>query len=192
MKQTKSLFTKIFFLALFSFNGIAAEEKYTIEPNHTSVTWSANHFGFSKVSGKFNEIEGTILFDEKNPEKSSAEITIKTTGIVTGVAKLDEHLKSSDFFDVKNFPIAKFVSKKVSVTGKNKIKIVGDLTILNTTKTITLNAIFNKSGKNPINQKQTIGFSATSSLSRSEFGIKYALPAIDDKIDLAIEIEANR
>lgn len=192
MKKFKSLLITTSLLSAFATNSFAAEEKYTIEPNHTSVVWSANHFGFSNSSGKFNDIEGFIIFDEKNPQKSSTEITIKTSGIVTGIAKFDDHLKSQDFFDVKNYQTAKFVSKKIVVSGKNKAKISGDLTILNITKPVTLDVTFNKSGANPINQKQSVGFSATTSIMRSEFGIKYALPSVSDKVNLVIEVEANR
>ena len=173
-------------------NSYAQADKYEIEPNHTSVVWIADHLGFSKSSGKFNKIEGFILFDEKAPQNSSTEITINTKGIVTGIDKFDEHLKGKDFFDVKNFPVAKFVSKKIVITSKNKGKITGELTILGVTKSITLDATFNKSDVNPINQKPTLGFSATASLNRSDFGIKYALPGVPDKVNLLIEVEANK
>ncbi len=192
MKKTQILLMTIISYFLFSQISFAETQKYMIEPTHTSITWVFDHFGFSRPSGKFNNISGFILFDETNPQNSSTEIIINTKGISTGVEKFDDHLKSKDFFDIKNFPIAKFVSKKITVTAKNKAKIIGDLTILSTTKTITLDTIFNKSAINPINQKSTIGFSAKTSINRADFGINYALPNISDKIDLIIELEANK
>lgn len=192
MKKSQLLLAITVLLLTFQKNSLAQVVKYQIEPSHTSVMWIADHLGFSKSSGKFNKIEGNILFDEKKPENSSTEITIKTNGIVTGIEKFDDHLKSKDFFDVKNFAVAKFVSKKITVTGKNKGKIFGDVTILGITKPITLDATFNKSAVNPINNKPTIGFSATASINRSDFGIKYALPNVPDKVNLIIEVEANR
>lgn len=192
MKKYQILLTAAISYFIFSQASYAETQKYTIEPTHTSVTWVSNHFGFSKPSGKFNNISGFILFDAANPQNSSTEITINTKGISTAVEKFDDHLKSKDFFDVKNFPIAKFISKKINVTSKNKAKITGDLTILSTTKSVTLDVVFNKSGINPINQKATIGFSAKASIKRSDFGINYALPNIDDKVDLIIELEANQ
>ena len=192
MKKYQIILTAIISYFLFSQTSFAEAQKYVIEPTHTSVTWVFDHFGFSRPSGKFNNISGFILFDEANPQNSSTEITINTKGISTGVEKFDDHLKSKDFFDIKNFPIAKFVSKKIIVTSKNKAKIIGDLTILSTTKSITLEAIFNKSGINPVNQKPTIGFSAKASIKRSDFKVSYALPNIADKIDLIIELEANQ
>ena len=146
----------------------------------------------SNISGKFTDIDGVIIFNEKKPEQSSVEVTLKTNSIETGIAKFNAHLKSADFFNVEKFPTATFVSKKVTLIGKNKAKIEGDLTLLGVTKLITLNAIFNKSGINPVNQKSSIGFTATASLKRSDFGIKYALPGIADKVDLLVQLEANR
>jgi polyisoprenoid-binding protein YceI len=192
MKKLK-LFSIAIFVVIFSSQASVAEEnKYTIEPNHTSVTWSANHFGFSNPSGKFSEIEGEIVFDEAHPEKSSVDVVIKIASLNTGLPKFDQHLKSKDFFDLDKFSTAKFVSKKIVVTGKNKAKITGDLTLVGITKSVTLNAKFNKSAVSPITQKQTIGFSANAVITRSEFGINYAIPGVSDKVDLVIEAEANR
>ena len=192
-------FLAMFFVALTSAKIALAQDsssvdnKYTIEKNHTSVMWIADHFGYSKVSGKFTDISGEIIFDEKKPQNSSVQVEIKTDSIATGLPKFEEHLKSKDFFDVKTFPTAKFVSKKIVVEGKkNKAQIVGDLTLLGTTKEVVLKAEFNKSAPNPMSQKPTIGFSAKTTINRSDFGIKYALPGVADKVELVIEVEANR
>ena len=170
----------------------SVDNKYTLEKNHTSVMWIADHFGYSKVSGKFTDISGEIVFDEKKPQDSSVQVEIKTDSIATGLPKFEEHLKSKDFFDVKNFPTAKFVSKKVVVDKKNNAQIIGDLTLLGITKEVTLKAEFNKSAPNPMSQKPTIGFSAKTTINRSDFGLKYAIPNIADKVELVIEVEANR
>ncbi len=191
MKKLKSLFTAITLFGALTSNSFAAE-KYSFEPSHSGITWSANHFGFSNPSGKFTDVAGTIIFDEKNPQKSSVEVTIGLASVSTGLPKFDEHLRSKDFFDVTNFPKAKFVSKKIVVTDKNKAKITGDLTLLKITKPVTLDVTFNKSGVNPINQKQSIGFSATTVITRSEFGINYAIPGVSDQVNITIEAEANR
>jgi polyisoprenoid-binding protein YceI len=192
-------FLAIFIVALTSAkialaqDASGTENKYTIEKNHTSVMWIADHFGYSKVSGKFTDISGEIVFDEKKPQDSSVQVEIKTDSIATGLPKFEDHLKSKDFFDVKTFPTAKFVSKKIIVEGKkNKAQIIGDLTLLGVTKEVVLKAEFNKSSPNPMSQKPTIGFSAKTSINRSDFGIKYALPGVADKVELVIEVEANR
>ena len=192
MKKLKLFLLTLIALTISNRISFAEMLKYNTEPNHTSVLWVANHFGFSEVSGKFTDVSGVINFDEAKPEKSSVEVTININSINTGIAKLDAHLKSADFFDAQKFATAKFVSKKITVTGKNTAKIAGDLTVRGITKNVVLDAVFNKSGINPINQKPSIGFSAKTTVNRSDFGIKYALPAIADKIDLNIQVEANR
>ena len=188
---------KLFSAAVFAFtlanqSAFAAGEKYQIEKNHSHVNWTANHFGFSNQTGKFSDISGEIVFDEKKPQDSSVDVTIKIASLTTGLSGFDTHLKSAELLDEKKFPTAKFVSKKIKVTGKNTAKIEGELTLHGVTKPVTLNAKFNKSDVSVITQKPTVGFSATASIKRSEFGVDYAVPAISDKIDLVIEVEANK
>lgn len=181
-------------IAFFAFNqaSFAEVEKYQIEPNHSHVNWTANHFGFSNQTGKFSDVAGEINFDEKKPQNSSVDVTIKIASLTTGLPKFDGHLKSADFFNEKEFPTAKFVSKKVKVTGKNTAKVEGELTLHGVTKPVTLNAKFNKSDVSVITQKPTVGFSATATIKRSEFGINYAVPAVSDNVELVIEVEANK
>jgi polyisoprenoid-binding protein YceI len=114
MKKLKLFTAAIAALIILNSNAFAQEaKKYDIEPNHTSVTWTADHFGFSHVTGKFTEVEGSILFDEKHPEKSSVDVTIKINSLSTGLPKFDKHLKSKDFFNADEFETATFVSKKL-------------------------------------------------------------------------------
>lgn len=188
---------KLFSATIFAFTisaqvSFAESLKYTIEPNHSHVNWTANHFGFSNQTGKFSDVTGEINFDEKKPQNSSVDVTIKMASLTTGLPKFDGHLKSADFFDVEKFATAKFVSKKIKVTGKNKAKIEGDLTLRGVTKSVILDAKFNKSDVSVVTQKDTIGFSATAAIKRSEFGINYAVPAVSDVVSLVIEVEANK
>jgi len=185
MKKILTVFTALFFC--FSAN---AADIYKIDPNHSSITWKASHFGFSSPSGKFSELEGVITLDEKNPQDSSVEVSLKTDSMTTGLSKFDEHLKSADFFNTTKFPKVEFVSSAVSPSGKSA-KIRGNLTLLGVTKMITIEVKLNKIGTNPINQKQTVGFSGKATLKRSDFGIKFGLPNIADKVEIEIEIEAT-
>src|SRR4051812_48407510 len=91
----------------------AAPETYTLDPNHTNVYWHANHFGFSTPSGKFADVQGTLVLDEAAPANSKVNVTIAPGSIVTGIDKFNTHLKSADFFDAEKFPTATFVSDKV-------------------------------------------------------------------------------
>ncbi len=169
-----------------------AADSYKFDPNHTSVIWNATHFGASKPHGIFSQIEGTLTLDQADPAKSSLNVTIPTDKIATGIPKFDEHLKSKDFFNVTEHPTATFVSKKVEVTGKDTAKVTGDLTLVGVTKPVTLDVKLNQIAPNPMNKKETAGFSATTKIKRSEFGIKYAIPGVSDEVDLVIEAEAAK
>lgn len=169
-----------------------AADTYSFDPHHTSVIWSATHFGKSAPHGIFSNIEGTLVLDEAAPEKSTVEVKIPTGMIATGIAKFDDHLKGADFFNVGKFPDATFKSTKVEKTGDKTAKVTGDLTILGVTKPAVLDVTFNDKGPNPMNNKETVGFSATTTIKRSEWGINYALPHVSDDIPLTIEAEATK
>jgi polyisoprenoid-binding protein YceI len=170
----------------------ASDNKYIIEKNHASVMWNVNHLGFSNVSGKFTNLDGYIIFDEKNLNNSKVEVEINTKDIATGLPKFEDHLRSEDFLNVKKYPKAKFVSKKIVKKTQNTAEIYGDLTLLDVTKEVVLKVKFNKSAPNPMNKKPTIGFSATTAIKRSDFNMSYAIPNVADKVDLIIEVEANK
>jgi polyisoprenoid-binding protein YceI len=167
-----------------------AAETYTLDPMHTQVAWSINHFGFSNPSGKFAMIEGTLTLDEAKPEDSKVEATITIKNLVTGLDKLNEHLWSDKFFDAAKFPAATFTSTKVEVTGKDTAKVTGDLTLHGVTKPVTLDVKLNKIGENMMKRK-TAGFSATLVLKRSDFGMTTYLPNLGDDITIGVETEAN-
>lgn len=170
----------------------AASETFNFDPNHTNLTWHANHFGFSNPSGKFTDVTGTLVLDEAAPEKSKVNVTIKPASILTGIEKFDTHLKSKDFLDVVAFPSAEFVSSKVTKTTATTAKVEGTLTIHGISKPATLDVTLNKIGENPMSKIKTAGFTATTTIKRSEFGIMYALPGVSDDVKIAIEVEANK
>jgi polyisoprenoid-binding protein YceI len=164
---------------------------YKIDPSHATIMWSVSHFGFSENLGKFSDISGTVNLDEKNPQNSAVEITVNTNSLLTGLSKLDEVLKGSDFFNVEKFPTATFSNLSIEEIEKNKAKIRGNLTLLGVQKAIILDVKINKIGINPISQRKTIGISASTAIKRSEFGMKFGLPGISDNVKIRIEVEAN-
>ncbi len=166
-----------------------AADTYQLDPNHTNITWSANHFGFSSPSGKFSTSSGTIILDEENPQNSSLTVTIRTNSLQTGNGQFDNSLKGENFLNSLKFPDATFVSKDILVQGK-RARITGDFTFLGATKSLTLDAKLNKIGINPLTQKKTAGFSATANIKRSDFGMNFGIPGISDTVRLAIEAEA--
>lgn len=168
-----------------------ATDSYTFDPNHTYVQWNINHFGFSNPSGKWM-VNGTLVLDPMKPENSIVNATIDVGSIVTGIPELDEHLKSLLFFDTVKFPTASFVSNKVELTGKTTAKVYGILTVHGISKPIILDVTLNKIGVNPINDKDTVGFTATTTLMRSDFGITTLLPGLSDEVKIYIQAEANK
>lgn len=187
----------LFAAALFAATAIgtvspafAAPVSYKIDPAHTAVAFIVNHVGFSNVIGRFNTVGGDISFDKDAVEKSTVSVTIDTTSVDTNHAKRDEHLRSPDFFNAKEFPKMTFKSTTIEKTGDKTGKLHGDLTMLGVTKPVVLDVTFNKDGVSPASKLETAGFSARGTVKRTEFGMKYGAPAIGDDIQLLIEIEA--
>ena len=170
---------------------VAAPQKYDIDTSHTQVIFSWNHFGFSNPSASLEKISGDFQLDTADITKSSITVTLPLDGLHTGVPKLDEHLKSADFFDAAKYPDITFKSTKVEKAGANGLKIVGDLTIHGVTKPVTLNAKINKIGENPMMKKASAGFDATTTIKRSEFGVDKYVPNVSDEIPVRITFDSH-
>lgn len=173
-------------------HSFAAAEKYNFDKLHTQIVFFADHLGFSHSSGKFLGFDGHFTFDREHPENSDVEITIDTNSVNMDDEKWDEHLKSADFLNVEKFPTMTFKSTGITVTGDNTADITGDLTLLGVTKPVVLKVIHNKSGTSPYGGEYKAGFSATTTIKRSDFGMEYGLPAVGDNVDIRIEVEAVR
>lgn len=111
---------------------------WNINPEHSSIQFQVRYMTVVNVKGTFDKFQGVVQLDEKNPAKSSVNISIDTTSINTGVEKRDEHLRTDDFFDCAKHPTITFVSKKVAPAGQGKLKVTGDLTMLGVTKEVVL------------------------------------------------------
>ncbi|MGE7137182.1 YceI family protein [Luteibacter sp. NPDC031894] len=170
---------------------VAAPVTYKLDPGHTMVLFSWNHFGFSNPSANLGQVDGTLVYDEKDPSKATVEATLPMAGLDTFVPKLDEHLKSADFLDAAKYPNVTFKSTKVTPAGKGKLKVVGDLTVHGVTKPVTLDVTLNKVGPHPMMKMQTIGFDATTTLKRSDFGVGAYVPNVSDEIKVRITSEAH-
>lgn len=167
-------------------------EIYEFDKAHTQILFFVDHLGFSKSQGEFHEYDGMFEFNRNEPEKSKVEITIQTSSIDMDDEKWNESMTSKKFFDVEKFPMMTFKSTKIEKTGEETANITGDLTILETTKPVTLNVTFNKAGVHPFNQKYVAGFSATTKVKRSEFNMTYGLPMVGDEVDIMLEVEGFR
>ena len=185
----KSLIASAALMLVLSAPAMAADT-YKLDASHTAITWHISHFGFSNPSGKFMNVDGTLVLDQANPAASKVNVTIPVGDIDSGVPLLDEHLKSDKFFDVAQFPTATFASNKVDVTGKDTAIVHGSLTLHGVTKPVDLKVKLNKLGTNMMN-KPTAGFTATAMLKRSDFGMTTYLPGLGDDVTIDIESEAN-
>ena len=158
---------------------------YAIDPAHTQVAFTINHFGFNNYVGLFGMPTGSLTIDPKEPEKASLTVEIPMNEVHTSSLKLDEHLKAPDFLDTAKFPTAKFVSTAVKVEGM-EAEITGNLTLHGVTKPVTIEAQFTGAGVHPMNKKLNVGFSGTTRIKRSEFGISSYVPLVGDEVTLAI------
>lgn len=177
-------------LALVSASAFAAPITYKLDPTHTDVLFTWNHLGFSNPTGHFGQIEGTLVYDEADPTRSSVEATLPLAGLDTHVAKLDEHLKKDEFLDAAKFPTITFKSTKVETAGSGKLKVTGDLTLRGVTKPVVLDVKLNGAGPHPMKKVPAIGFDATATIKRSEFGIDAYVPNISDELKISITTEA--
>lgn len=178
-------------LFLFCAMSAQAADRYVVDPSHSYVLWHINHFGFSNPSGKWFA-EGSLQLDQAHPQNSKVSITIPVANFVTGNPELDKHLGKEIFFDIAHFPTATFVSNKVTVTSNTTAKVQGILTVRGVSKPVTLDVTLNKIGMNPISVKETVGFTASTTLKRSDFGITTLLPGLSDAVKINIEVEAYK
>lgn len=165
---------------------------FAIDKNHAKIIFSTSHFGFSTYYGLFTDFDAKLTFDPKAPERSAIEVTVNLNGIETTNPKLDEHLKSPEFFDVAKYPTAAFKATHITLTDPSHGTVTGDLSLHGVTKPVTLNASFNGGGVNPMTKAYVLGFNATGVIHRSEFGIKTFVPAVGDDVTLTISGEFDR
>ena len=163
---------------------------YKIDPAHTDVIAQWNHFGFSNPTAHFGQAEGTIVYDADNVAASRVEVTLPLSGLNSYTAKFDEHLRSGDFFEVAKFPAATFKSTRVEAAGEGKLKVSGELTIKDITKPVVLDVTLNKVGEN-MGGQPTIGFDATTTVKRTDFGLGMYAPAVSDEVSIRITTEAS-
>jgi polyisoprenoid-binding protein YceI len=164
---------------------------YTLDPNHTQVQFIWNHYGFTNLVGQFGKIEGTLEFDPADPTKASVTAMISIDSVDSNVKKLDGVLAGGDYFDAAKFPTATFKSTRVEKgSTPDRLKVTGDLTIRDVTKPVTLDVAVTKVGEQPLRKAQAAGFDATTTLTRSAFGITKYLPNVADEVKIHVVTEA--
>lgn len=178
-------------LCLFATGAFADPLTYEIDPNHTLVLASWSHFGFSHPTANFGQAEGSIVYDADDVSASSVEVTLPLAGLNSFVPDFDEHLRSDDFFDAAKYPNVTFKSTKVESAGEDRLKVTGDLTIKDITRPVVLDVTLNKAAPQPQSGREAIGFDATATIKRSDFGVGMYVPNVGDEVTLRITTEAT-
>jgi polyisoprenoid-binding protein YceI len=184
MRQLR--FGVIALIALLTTAALAADT-YTIDPAHSSATFTVRHMMISTVPGRFSGISGTINYDEKDITKSSVEATIKTATVSTDNEYRDKDLKSANYFDVEKYPEITFKSTKVEKRG-DQLVAIGDFTLHGVTKQIELPFEINKA---ITPRGAAIGATAELKLSRKDYGITSGAAVVGDEVKIALSVEAH-
>ncbi len=149
----------------------AATNAWKLDPTHSIVEFSARHMMFTTVKGRLSDVDGTVTVNGSTPESASVQATMKAASIDTRTEQRDQHLRSADFLDAEQYPEITFKSTKLSGS-KEHFTITGDLTIKGTTKSVTLDATYEGTGKDPWGGER-MGVSAEGKVDRREFGLTW-------------------
>ncbi len=175
-------------------NGSFAEiSKWKVDHDHSTIGFQVAHMVVSKTNGKFTDYSGVVEMDPEAMEFKSIEATIQTASVTTDHQKRDDHLRSPDFFDVKAFPTMTYKMKSYKKTG-DSYTALGDLTLLEVTKEITLNGSFNGVAQDPWGNTRA-GFTAEGTINRKDFGMKFSKLldngglVVGDEVKIKLEIE---
>ncbi len=166
-----------------------AAETYSLDVRHTFPSFEVMHLGYSIQRGRFNKTSGKITLDTAS-KKGTADITIDAASVDTGLDKLEEHLRGEDFFNVAKHPTITFKGDKFAFEGDKVKSVGGTLTMLGVSKPVTLTATHFNCADHPMTKKKACGGDFTATIKRTDFGMKYGVPAVGDDVTLRIQVEA--
>ncbi len=170
-------------------------QRWNIDPAHSGVQFTVRHMVISKVRGTFERWQGAIDFDASQPEASKVSVRIEAASIDTHEPNRDQHLRSADFFDVERYPAITFESRKVERRGKDRYRVLGDLTMHGVTRPVELDAEYFGAGKD-VSGHQRVGFFAKTSLQRKEFGLNWNQllesggVVVSDQVEISLDVQA--
>ena len=168
----------------------AAAGTYSLDKAHTSVTMKVSHLGLSYYTLRFDTVSGSYAYDPVHPEAARIEVSIDPASVDTGDPAFNRQI-ASDIFEAAKYPVLRFVSTAVRSGGEDHGTVVGDLTFHGVTRPVTLDVVYNGAGKGA-RQEDRMGFSANTTLRRSDFGVTKALPMVGDEVSVAIETEFSK
>ena len=176
----------------------AQAENYKVDSLHSFPHFGVEHFGVTTMWGRFDKMSGSFTID-RAAKKASVELTIETASVTTGdndkgsrPRSRDEHLRQADFFNTAEFPRMTYKSTNVKFNGDAPSEIEGQLTLLGVTKPVTIKIDKWVCREHPMNKRAMCGGDASGSFKRSEFGMKYGVPALSDEVKLKIGFEAYK
>ncbi len=169
--------------------GAVSAQTYNVEPGHTYPSFEADHMGLSFWRGKFLKTSGKITLD-RAAKSGTAEILIDASTIDFGHAKMNDHAKGKDMFNVEKFPTVTYKSTAMKFDGDKLVEMEGNMTLLGVTKPLTLTINHFKCIIHPMLKREVCGADASGAFDRSEFGLSYGLPRVAPTVKLAIQVEA--
>ncbi|HET8941319.1 MAG TPA: YceI family protein [Rudaea sp.] len=172
--------------------GSAWASDYRFDTVHSQVLFCVSHLGFSNPCGRMRVKSGSFQFDKNHWELAKVDVVVDTASLAMGDAKWDAMLRSWQFLETDKYPVAHYVSTDVTKTGDHGAIVHGKLSLRGKTRPVDLHVTFNRAGIDPYSFRYTAGFSATTTLKRSDFGISKYLPDIGDEVTLRIEVEGLR
>jgi polyisoprenoid-binding protein YceI len=165
---------------------------YRLDPEHASLLFKLDHLGFSQLVGRFDRFEASLDFDPAQPAAAKLTVLIETASIDFDLPPFEEQLRGPQWFDVERFPQARFESRGIEITGDHTARVEGELTLHGQSAPVTLEVTFNGAGESLLTGRYTLGFGATGTLTRSDFGLGAYAPAVGDEVILEIHAEFQR
>jgi len=170
----------------------AQVDSWQIDPNHSAAQFAVRHLGISVVRGAFTKTNGTVQYDPADPAKTAIDVTIDATSVNTRVEVRDKDLRGPSFFDVEKYPTITFKSKQVKSAGNGKLKVAGDLTIHGVTKEVFLDVDGPNGPLKDPHGNQRMGATATTQISRKDFGVSGSPDGVADDVLITIDVELKK
>ena len=189
MKKVIAILVSALFLVALG-SQAQAQSNFKVDSAHSFVVFKVSHLGVSNAWGRFNDPQGTVVWDDNDPSKGRIEVSVQTAKVDTGNAKRDQHLKSPDFFNAAQFPTLSFKSNSITKKGEGEFEVAGDLTVHGVAKPITVTVKKVGEGDKGGQFGYRAGWETTFTVKRSDFGMNFMPGGIGDDVTINVGIEA--
>ncbi|MFA5683965.1 MAG: YceI family protein [Lysobacteraceae bacterium] len=169
----------------------AAPRDYAIDPLHTRIVFAIDHLGFSEALGTFSGPVGRLRFDPEDWRSAEVDVEIPVQRLDLGDEKWNARMLRRDFLDAGRHPVARFRSTEVIPQGEDRARVIGLLDLRGVQREVSLDVRLNKLGRNPLTLRRTVGFSASATLRRSDFGLRAQADTVGDVVTLTLQVEAT-